>query len=786
MEKKSKTTMESLAISINPNWGVYDWFEWPPNMFALISIILQRTGAYKLCLTKNDGIWDDPLWQDNVQNDALTWLDLSNQIIIGGKQKIKKSDIKGTKLLFNNIELIAEQWDKIELDNLRLLNTNNDIGNFISSLIAIYAISDYSCRGLGLIGENIKENNKAFKLLNFIANLLLNNYGSLATIPKFHGIVLPKMRTPQSGLTIRSLSHYLTFHITEVEVIWRTFPWLNNHKQSLNVLAIPYPFKIKESNFNIIEDKYHSVRYFKGMIDETDEKINNKIDFLVDKIKEHLKNNSEIDILVLPETALNKKSYYQLLNKLESSFSSIGNNEKSKLFQLPIVICGVLDPIEEEYENKNKSFSFHNEVRIATYFGNKWYEIKQRKHHRWKLDRNQVLQYNLEGKFITDKDWFEHSSISQRRLTILSPNSWLALTSLICEDLARQEPVSEIIRGIGPTLLVALLSDGPQLTHRWSARYASILADDPGTAVLSLTSLGMIKRSQKTEPTSNNNTETNKKKSYTVGLWKDMIRGYKELNLTENNSALLFTISASFIEEFTIDGRTDYTNASVFRMDTITPYQFEIKEKENNKTDDVTSELKPKFGYWEDIRDLSALMYAIDAMIDILSSNVINKKEQINTILTLLNYNQKVSTSKNNFYSEITEIINISWENPERFGIETNKIDTSEDKTSPKSQMIESVNILKEILKDKILFTKDNSFDIYKYLFEKFDSELSSLSFEENRIKIITYYAFLYDIMSKISKWKPKKNEGNDKDKLIKSKDLIDLKQKIKTLLEKK
>lgn len=67
---------------------------------------------------------------------------------------------------------------------------------------------------------------------------------------------------------------------------------------------------------------------------------------------------------------------------------------------------------------------------------------------------------------------------------------------LVCEDLARQDPAADLIRAVGPNLLIALLMDGPQLSGRWPARYASVLAEDPGTSVLTLTSLGMAERSR--------------------------------------------------------------------------------------------------------------------------------------------------------------------------------------------------------------------------------------------------------------------------------------------------
>ena len=58
--------------------------------------------------------------------------------------------------------------------------------------------------------------------------------------------------------------------------------------------------------------------------------------------------------------------------------------------------------------------------------------------------------------------------------------------SLVCEDLAQNDDVAQLIRSVGPTVVICVLLDGPQLTSRWAARYASVLADDPGSAVLTL------------------------------------------------------------------------------------------------------------------------------------------------------------------------------------------------------------------------------------------------------------------------------------------------------------
>jgi hypothetical protein len=64
----------------------------------------------------------------------------------------------------------------------------------------------------------------------------------------------------------------------------------------------------------------------------------------------------------------------------------------------------------------------------------------------------------------------------------------------MCEDLAQSDNVAEVIRSVGPALVITPLLDGPQLASRWAARYASVFADDPGSAVLTLTSFGLAQR----------------------------------------------------------------------------------------------------------------------------------------------------------------------------------------------------------------------------------------------------------------------------------------------------
>ena len=121
----------------------------------------------------------------------------------------------------------------------------------------------------------------------------------------------------------------------------------------------------------------------------------------------------------------------------------------------------------------------------------------------------------------------------------------ITIVSLVCEDLAQNDDVAEVIRSIGPTLVSTALLDGPQLPSRWSARYASVLADDPGSAVMTLTSFGMAQRSR---PHGHD-------PSRVIALWKDPSRGTREISLEPGAQGVLLTVCGARATRRTADGR---------------------------------------------------------------------------------------------------------------------------------------------------------------------------------------------------------------------------------------
>jgi hypothetical protein len=244
-------------------------------------------------------------------------------------------------------------------------------------------------------------------------------------------------------------------------------------------------------------------------------------------LKEARRVVTKIDGVVFPESALTKDQHRNISAELM----------KQGIF----LICGV-----RETGKNYLQFDIPVDLPFVT---NRVMGHEQSKHHRWRLDKRQIVQYGLGSCLNVDWKWWEHISIKDRKLNFVVLDDWLTVCALICEDLARQDPVAEVVRAVGPNLVIALLMDGPQLASRWPARYATVLADDPGSSVLTLTSVGM---SELSRPPS---IQTS---SRAIALWKDAKTGEAiSIELPEKSNGAVLSLSCEFKKEWTADGRDD-------------------------------------------------------------------------------------------------------------------------------------------------------------------------------------------------------------------------------------
>lgn len=385
----------------------------------------------------------------------------------------------------------------------------------------------------------------------FRADRQRSSFGELASSDV--ACVQPKNRVSQVGCTLRNLTKNVAYlgHAGSVRCHWQQ-PKIATHSsddETLNVLICALPLELDSDNFQPIatalpdikrRPNWGSFRVEQSWLRRQEELIDSVISS-VQSAKNKLPEGEVINAIVFPEYSLT-----------EEIFSVLCKSIKSIEPQLEFAICGSSTNCESEEANfVLTAFWYTDEsVEVGESAQNKYLLTSRRKHHRWRLDNSQIDTYDLVG-LRPVAAWWEKHDIAQREIHFFQYRGSSVFTSMICEDLARSDPCHDILRSVAPNLLFAILMDGPQLKVRWPARYASTLADDPGTAVLTVTSLGLIKRSNKTMSLIQHDFIPRQ----TIGLWKDERGEQRELDLQEGKTVMVLRLTSSKIADQTLDGR---------------------------------------------------------------------------------------------------------------------------------------------------------------------------------------------------------------------------------------
>src|SRR5215472_16045082 len=307
--------------------------------------------------------------------------------------------------------------------------------------------------------------------------------------------------------------------------------------QEGNVLMLPWPLRIDAEDFKPT-----------GAVEPAGPEPHGFFEFapaelldldLADRVLRSARNQrGSVDIVVRPESALRPGD----IGELEALLTR---------HRVWLVVAGVREP-----PGPGGRFGA-NWLHLGVWFGGRWWRYRQNKHHRWSLDDQQIEQYHLAAALPPTVRWWEAMAVPRRAVQVVELDEGVTLVSLICEDLARLDEVADLLRAIGPTLVVTTLLDGPQLASRWTARYASVLADDPGSAVVTLTSFGFVQRSL----------PTGRPPSRVVSLWKDPVRGLREIPLDEDAHALLIHIRVGQTTRRSADGRHPVANVADIRAE---------------------------------------------------------------------------------------------------------------------------------------------------------------------------------------------------------------------------
>lgn len=530
MHEPDEVTLEHFCRYIAPDvWDRDKLLVWPPDAFAVAASILLKTGAYCYAV---DG------WRREVK--LTKWIEFIRELGRRGRNNPQRPPriVRTWHQVF-----ISEKNRKIKLSEIDLSKLGHR--SMCEALLKICAAADEACEGIGL---DIPLRKKSTFLGEASERLFLSKALGVSTLCKHVRPsivrVLPKLHTPQSGITIRSLSHHLALcPAGDVKAVWGMIRSKPSIQHCINLLLAPWPKEVNPRDFAVVKGKRsrlpdmpNKFGFFefdpKQVVGEPAPRL-----ALSRLLKQAHRVVEHIDGVVFPELALTRKQYKDISAYLmrRDIFLICGVREQDRnylLFDVPFPVPG-------------------NDGRKVVY---KSISHQQSKHHRWRLDKRQIVQYGLGSCLNVGLNWWEHIQIDQRKLNFVALNDWLVVCALICEDLARQDPVAEVVRAVGPNLVIALLMDGPQLASRWPARYATVLADDPGSSVLTLTSIGMCELSRP---------PSQQKPSRAVAMWKDANTGEAvTIELPEHSDGVVLSISCLKKNEWAADGRDDQSSTS--------------------------------------------------------------------------------------------------------------------------------------------------------------------------------------------------------------------------------
>jgi len=518
LDAPSAPTVGSLWADASGLELADELLEWPADVFALAGTILRRTHAYRFAVSPPVGRHWPPRshWNDVVSDAAEHWCGW-----------VDEPDGEPPTLL-------TDAWALLRKEAGTPVAEVRDGAHWplVEALLTLLSVSDEASAGLaGTIGP-VRASGSRHRGR---ATELLARTGSLSRIPTHRLRVLPKVRTPPSGISFRSLSRYLCLRDASVDVSWHKAPArkAGSRQQNSNVLLLPWPLRIRARDF----------RPRPGSVQRSENEPFGTFDFdpaepfdlgLVEAaVKAALDEVDDLDAVVFPESCVPGEA----LQPLEALLARYG---------VTVLLAGARDPVDDSLRQPS------NWVHLGVHVGGCWAHYRQNKHHRWFLDESQITQYQLGGALHPGVRWWEAMEVPPRALQVLELGEGLTLVAVICEDLARLDEVAELLRDIGPTLVVTILLDGPQLASRWTARYASVLADDPGSSVLTLSAAGMVHRSRPpgTLPSS------------VIALWKDATRGLREIPLESGATGVLLSLASTRARRRAADGRTPMDNAT--------------------------------------------------------------------------------------------------------------------------------------------------------------------------------------------------------------------------------
>jgi hypothetical protein len=449
--------------------------EWPPDVFALTNVLLTRAEAFRYALSFTD-------WPPSPFGDRAEGVDEAGRRWSGWAE-----DRTGAIP-----DLVAGEWNvfregaEVPLEQLAVGGGRR----VCEALLILHAIADEACAGLGVALDSSHGEGCVYRARG---RELLARTGSSARIDARLLRVLPKVITPPTGRL--AFSRYACVQGPGIDARWHKMPARHRgtdvRSEYATLLLLPWPLRVQASDFHPVGSVQRPTKdpfgFFEfapaGGLD---------LDLLDRVLLAARQEAGSVDLVVLPESAVEEGE----IDNLETLLDGHG---------VVTLVAGVRQTTRDvdRFRSNWLHMGFNPRLEKGRVLPSEerelWFHLRQNKHHRWSLNEDQVEQYHLGAALHPHVRWWEAMDVPRKAIQFVEVAE-LVQAWLVCEDLAHNDDIAELIRSVGPTVVITVLLDGPQLTSRWTARYASVLADDPGSAVLTLTSYGMVERSRPTGP----------------------------------------------------------------------------------------------------------------------------------------------------------------------------------------------------------------------------------------------------------------------------------------------
>ncbi|WP_271593084.1 hypothetical protein [Bradyrhizobium sp. CCBAU 65884] len=539
---------------------ISDWKRapnFPPDLFAISAYLLDHGGAYSYIMPDSAGALDDRCYVRISQEEIELWIDAA--------RAIRDAPTLPDTLPAAVDELWKIIWEAAFTEKLPVyvnLASSSEPPAWWRAAYGLMVIADEACVDVGYDGHATDNDQALSWIAKFVKAssmaIALNNasrpggvddvrmeFKHVTISPLADQSVLcvqPKARTPRVGCTLRSLTHNLALlpPAGVVTTHWQRPPATpSDSDANLNLLLVPLPYTIHPGWFDVGTDK--GVGWFELRPKWLREarKIRLFIDELVQSAKRRV--DGKIHGVIFPEYSLNWPLFKELRDMLaehDVEFLIAGSCQNCSRDQENL-----------EVDNIDSRGNFVLVSQLARSADNSATSVttSRPKHHRWGIYDGQPDAYGLRTVFPNGRIvYWEKIGLPRREIDLHVFRNSSVFATMICEDLARSDPCHQVLRSLGPNIVFVLLMDGPQLPTRWPARYASTLADDPGSAVLTFTSMGLVDRTNATAAFP---------ASRAIAMWKDDTGRTREIVCPSTAQGVVISLKSQEAVDQTLDGR---------------------------------------------------------------------------------------------------------------------------------------------------------------------------------------------------------------------------------------